>query len=206
MGSDSGVPRRTDGITLVKARPVHIGVIADTHGLFDPAIRRHFAKVDHIIHAGDIGGPAVVEELESLAPVTAVSGNVDRFENSGFPREAIIRRGGVTIGVRHILYERGALTREAKAWLDREQPDLCIFGHSHKPTTARYGRTLLFNPGSAGPRRFSLPRGIGMVTITHHKILPRHLRLSDQINARSREAAKRRTHSPISSRRLPGPR
>lgn len=162
---------------------IRIGVIADTHGLFDPAIARHFAGVDHIVHAGDIGARFVIEQLEAIAPVTAVSGNVDQFEQSGFPCQTVIRVGGVTIAVRHILFERGTLTREARAWLDRVQPDVCVFGHSHAPTIARYGHTVLFNPGSAGPRRFSLPRGIGLLTVDQEKVEPCLVRLSNRVAA-----------------------
>ena len=151
----------------------HIGVIADTHGLFDQAIIAHFTGVAAILHAGDIGNPDVIRQLLQIAPVVAVSGNADGFEESGFPRSHVIRRAGVTIGIRHILFERGKLTPEAKEWLDKEQPDVCVFGHSHRPTIEQYGPTLLFNPGSAGPKRFSLPRGIGTLTIVGGRIEPR---------------------------------
>jgi putative phosphoesterase len=155
----------------------HIGIIADTHGLFDQAIIEYFAGVAAILHAGDIGDPEVIRQLERIAPVVAVSGNVDGFEESGFPRSRVIRRAGVTIGIRHILFDRGKLTPEAKEWLDKEQPNVCVFGHSHRPTIEQYGPTLLFNPGSAGPKRFSLPRGIGILTIVGERIEPRVIQL-----------------------------
>lgn len=166
---------KTRGVT-------RIGVIADTHGLFDPAVERHFAGVDTIIHAGDIGDRAVLRSLRKIAPVLAVSGNVDEFEKSGWPRQRTFKQGRVRIAVRHILYEKGRLTTEAQAWLDETQPDVCIFGHSHKPTIVRYGTTLLFNPGSAGPRRFTLPRGIGLLTLSKRKVLPRLVRLSNIVH------------------------
>ena len=99
---------------------IRIGVIADTHGLFDPAIRRHFRGVDHILHAGDIGDRSVIEQLEQIAPVTAVSGNVDDDEQSVFPSEAVIELAGRRIAIRHILYEGGKLTKDGRAFLDRE--------------------------------------------------------------------------------------
>lgn len=157
---------------MIAKGQTHIGVIADTHGLFDQAIIAHFAGVAAILHAGDIGNPDVIRQLQQIAPVVAVSGNADGFEESGFPRSRVIRRAGVTIGIRHILFERGKLTVEARAWLDKEQPDVCVFGHSHRPTIEHDGRTLLFNPGSAGPKRFSLPRGIGTLTIVGGRIEP----------------------------------
>ena len=164
---------------------IRIGVITDTHGLFDPAIRRHFRGVDHILHAGDIGDRSVIEQLEQIAPVTAVSGNVDD-EQSGYPSEAVIELAGRRIAIRHILYESGKLTKDGRAFLDREQPDICVFGHTHQSKTEWFGKTLLFNPGSAGPKRFSLPRGIGRLTILKEKILPKLIRLSDNTNRRNR--------------------
>lgn len=158
---------------MIAKGQTHIGVIADTHGLFDQAIIAHFTGVAAILHAGDIGNPDVIRQLLQIAPVVAVSGNADGFEESGFPRSRVIRRAGVTIGIRHILFERGKLTVEARAWLDKEQPDVCVFGHSHRPTIEHYGPTLLFNPGSAGPKRFSLPRGIGTLSIVGGRIEPR---------------------------------
>jgi uncharacterized protein len=160
---------------------VRIGVIADTHGLYDPAVETHFAGVSAIVHAGDIGDRAVIESLQAIAPVVAVSGNVDEYERSGFPRQIVTRWNGRTIAVRHVLYEKGKLTGDATSWLDAQQPDVCIFGHSHRPTIVRYGRTLLLNPGSAGPKRFTLPRGIGLLTISRKNILPRLIKLSDKV-------------------------
>lgn len=162
---------------------VSIGIITDTHGVYDPAIERHFSGVKEILHAGDIGGAHVIQRLRRLAPVTAVSGNVDRYEASGFPRRLIVRRNGISIALCHVLYERGKLAPDAATWLEKEQPDVCVFGHSHRPMIASHGRTMLFNPGSAGPRRFSLPRGIGILTLRPGKATPRLIRLDDRIAA-----------------------
>ena len=171
---------------MKQRRAILIGVIADTHGLFDPAIRRHFRNVDHILHAGDIGKRSVIEQLEQIAPVTAVSGNVDDGEQSVFPSEAMIELAGRRIAIRHILYEGGKLTKDGRAFLDRERPDICVFGHTHQPKIEWFGKTLLFNPGSAGPKRFSLPRGIGRLTILKEKILPKLIRLSDNASCQNR--------------------
>lgn len=160
---------------------MRIGVIADTHGLFDPALIEHFAGVTTILHAGDIGDSDVIRQLEQIAPVFAVSGNVDDFEQSGFPRVRVIRRAGVTIAIKHILFERGRLMDEAREWLDSIQSDICIFGHSHRPAIDWYGGTILFNPGSAGPRRFSLPRGVGVLTIRDGQASPQVIRLQDAV-------------------------
>jgi len=163
-----------------RSRSICIGVIADTHGLFDPAILRHFKNVDHIVHAGDIGKRSVIEQLKAIAPVTTVSGNVDGYDESGFPSETMIELGGLRITVRHILYEGGKLTKDGRAFLDRTRPDICIFGHTHQPKNEWLGDTLLFNPGSAGPKRFKLPRMLGMITIGA-RLSARHVRLNDRI-------------------------
>lgn len=168
-----------------RQRTVRIGVIADTHGLFDPAIRRHFRGVDHILHAGDIGDRSVIEQLEQIGPVTAVSGNVDD-EQCGFPSETVIELAGSRMAIRHVLYEGGKLTKNGRAFLDHEQPDICVFGHTHQPKVDWFGDTLLFNPGSAGPKRFSLPRGIGLLTIQREKVLPKLIRLSNSVNRQNR--------------------
>ena len=153
-------------------RDIRIGVIADTHGLFDPAIRRHFKGVDHILHAGDIGDRSVIEQLEQMALVTAVSGNVDG-KQSGYPSEAVIQLAGRRIAIRHILYEGGKLTKDGQAFLDRERPDICVFGHTHQPKVEWFGKTLLFNPGSAGPKRFKLSRGLGLLRLCAAEVKPR---------------------------------
>lgn len=168
---------------MIEQSIVRIGVIADTHGLFDPALIEHFAGMIAILHAGDIGNLEVIRQLERIASVVAVSGNVDEFEENGFPRSRVIRFAGVMIGIRHILFERGKLTSEAKGWMDKEQPDVCVFGHSHRPTIDQYGGIILFNPGSAGPRRFSLPRGVGAVTIHKSRIMPELIRLKDSVRS-----------------------
>ena len=158
-------------------RSFRLGVIADTHGLFDEAVLCHFSGVDCIIHAGDIGNRSILRKLEAIAPVMAVSGNVDGYESSGYPSERIIELGGRRIALRHILFEGGKLTKEGRAFLERVQPDVCIFGHTHQPKAEWLGNTLLFNPGSAGPKRFHLPRAIGLLTIEPDRVTPVHVLL-----------------------------
>ena len=121
------------------------------------------------------------------------SGNVDEYERSGFLRQIVTRWNGKKIAVRHVLYEKGKLTKDATSWLDAQQPNVCVFGHSHRPTIASYGRTLLFNPGSAGPKRFSLPRGIGLLTIARKKVLPCLIKLRDKVHRRELKQAVGRT-------------
>lgn len=164
-------------------RAIRLGVIADTHGLYDFAIEEHFSGVKEILHAGDIGDVRIIERLRRIAPVVAVSGNVDDYERSGFPRRLIVRRSGVNLAICHVLYEKGKMTQEAQDWLGRERPAVCVFGHSHRPVIGRYGTTILFNPGSAGPRRFSLPRGIGLLFLRNGHVQARLISLPN--NAKS---------------------
>ena len=159
---------------------MRVGVVSDTHGLFDRAILRHFSGIDHILHAGDVGKPAVIAQLERIAPVTVVSGNVDGFEASGFPIEQVLDLAGYRVALYHRLYEKGKLTRDGASFLARTTPDICVYGHSHQPKTEWRDGVLLFNPGSAGPKRFHLPRSIGLLLFQHGTIEPKHLTLADR--------------------------
>ena len=159
---------------------MRIGVISDTHGLFDRAIARHFAGVEHILHAGDIGRSDVIDRLQQIAPVTVVSGNVDGFEASGFPMEAVIELAGHRIALYHRLYDKGRLTRDGAGFLARTRPSICVYGHTHQPKAEWQDGVLLFNPGSAGPKRFHLPRVIGLLLFQNKTIDTRHITLSDR--------------------------
>jgi putative phosphoesterase len=159
---------------------VRIGVVSDTHGLFDRAMVRHFAGVVHILHAADIGKGDVIAQLEEIAPVTAVSGNVDGFEASGFPVEQVIELGGHRIALYHRLYERGKLTRDGAQFLKRTMPDLCVYGHTHQPKVEWREGVLLFNPGSAGPKRLHLPRSLGLLLLDRQEIDAQHITLDDR--------------------------
>lgn len=142
---------------------MRIGVTSDTHGLFDPALERHFRGVDAIIHAGDIGKLEVIERLQSLAPVLAVEGNVDSL--GVFPEWRLETLNGRTVLIRHIFGEIHQMGPAQRNELQDLRPDIVIFGHSHRPYKQKFGDTLLFNPGSSGPKRFSLPRTAGILTI-----------------------------------------
>jgi uncharacterized protein len=125
---------------------------------------------------GTLVGAPVIEQ--QVAPVTAVSGNVDDGELIVLPSEAVIELAGRRIAIRHILYEDGKMTKEGWTFLEREYPDVCLFGHTHQPKAECFGKTLFFNPGSAGPKRFVLPRGMGLLTIAPGKVIPKLIRLN----------------------------
>ena len=100
------------------------------------------------------------------------SSNIDGFEQSGFSIEAVIELAGRRIAICHVLYEGGKLTKNGRTFLDREQPDICIFGHTHQSKVEWFDKTLLFNPGSAGPKRFSLLRGVGVLRLEKGQVVP----------------------------------
>jgi len=136
-----------------------IGLIADTHGLLRPEAVAALRGVDRILHAGDVGRISVLEELEKLAPVTAVRGNVD---NGGWaerlPMTAEIELGPVWIYMIHIVDDLD-LDLVAAGF------SVLVYGHSHRAVIERRGGLLRVNPGSAGPRRFDLPVTVARLTI-----------------------------------------
>ena len=138
-----------------------IGVISDTHNYFDPLIPQLFSGVDHILHGGDIGRPAILLALEQIAPVTAVAGNTD---DPGFqyPQTAVVELAGRKFLVQHIVNPH-ALADPIKTVFARERPDVMVFGHTHKPFSEIIGGTRFFNPGYAGKSRFGLERSVAIL-------------------------------------------
>ncbi len=136
-----------------------LGVISDTHNYFDPKIPRLFAGVDHILHAGDIGMRWVILELESIAPVTAVLGNNDG--GLELRETEVVALGGLKFLVHHIVdAHQPSLTVAGRIRTD--QPDLVVFGHSHKPFNQVIEGRIYLNPGYAGKPRFGQPRSVAV--------------------------------------------
>jgi hypothetical protein len=131
--------------------PVRIGVISDTHGYMDPVVLEIFAGVTHIIHAGDIVDPEILAALETVAPVTAVSGNIDGAELvERLPREVAGEIGGVRFVVGHKRRRLMKRLAAGKIALDPPgPPDVVIFGHEHVPSAVWLDGTLMLNPGTA---------------------------------------------------------
>jgi putative phosphoesterase len=141
-----------------------IGVISDTHGLLRPEALAALRGSEHIIHAGDIGAPEIIPELEKIAPVTAIRGNVDREPwASKFPETQVAEIGGLHL---YIIHDVNALDLNPSA----AGFVAVISGHSHKPKQEIKDGVLYFNPGSAGPRRFKLPITVGQLEIVDGKI------------------------------------
>jgi putative phosphoesterase len=152
-----------------------IGLISDTHGLLRPEAVRALAGVRHIIHAGDIGGPEILEELRRIAPVHAVRGNNDKGAWAAqIPRYLALELEGVSIHVLHDVKEIEAL-RGHRPLIDPAAAgfSVVVSGHSHKPTVTERDGVQFVNPGSAGPRRFSLPVTIACLDITAGATRPR---------------------------------
>jgi putative phosphoesterase len=156
----------------MSAKPMLIGVISDTHGLLDEKVLELFQGVSSIIHAGDIGHEDLIWRLEKIAPVIAVRGNNDP-NTICFPLERMALVGGRTFYVRHIFATVEKMTEAQQRIIERHMPDAVIFGHSHKAYSGMWRGTLLFNPGSAGPKRFSLPRSVGFLEINEDSIASR---------------------------------
>jgi putative phosphoesterase len=144
---------------------VRLGVISDTHGQLRPAVFDVFRDVDHILHAGDIGPPALLDELEAIAPVTAVYGNTDGRELRGrLPPVATVELDGFTVVVTH----GDQLGTPNPENLHAAFPDaeIIVFGHTHRPMLTLVDVVVtVMNPGGAGPRRFNLPASVGILEL-----------------------------------------
>jgi uncharacterized protein len=157
------------------AARLRIGVIADTHNYLDSQIPRLLAGVGHILHAGDIGLPRILAELRQIAPVTAVMGNTD---DPGFhyPLTENLELAGRKFLVHHIVNPH--LPGDAlEMLLQREQPDVVVFGHSHKPFYETVQGRLFLNPGSAGKARFGMERSVAILHCAGDAITPEFFRL-----------------------------
>ncbi len=143
---------------------VTIGVISDTHGLLRPEALAALRGSDYIIHAGDIGDPAILTQLGKLAPVTAIRGNVDREAWARkIPATDVLEVHGVTLYVLHNLNELD-LKPEAAGF------SVVVYGHSHVARQEMKNGVLYFNPGSAGPRRFRLAVTVGRLSSKDGKV------------------------------------
>jgi len=139
-----------------------VGVISDTHGLLRPEALAALAGVEHILHAGDVGDPVILDRLRTIAPLTAIRGNVDRDGVCRrLPATELVELGGCFIYIVHALED---LDIDAVA----AGVNVVVYGHSHNPSVQERRGVLFLNPGSAGPRRFSLPISVAILRLHNH--------------------------------------
>ena len=153
-------------------RDLLIGVISDTHGLLRPQALDALRGADLIIHAGDVGKPEILAPLRALAPTYAVRGNVDHGEwAERLPTTEIVHAGDLMLYVLHNIAD-----------LDLDPPTAqfaaVIYGHSHQPSIETRDGVLYLNPGSAGPRRFSLPISLARIIVAGGKLTPELITLA----------------------------
>jgi hypothetical protein len=144
---------------------VRLGVISDTHGLLRPEVFDVFESVDHILHAGDVGPPALLDELETIAPVTAVYGNTDGSEiRHRLPPVATVELDGFTIVVTH--GDQLGVPGPEALHATFPEAEIIVFGHTHRPLLTLVDVVVtVMNPGGAGPRRFNLPASVGILEL-----------------------------------------
>ena len=133
------------------ARTLQVGIISDTHGLLRPEALRELSGVQHILHAGDVGDPAILDRLRSIAPVTAIRGNIDvSGACAQLPATEAVELGGCLFYLVHAIADLDIVPAAAGV-------NVVVYGHSHRPQMKDRNGIVYLNPGSAGPRRFKLP-------------------------------------------------
>ena len=144
---------------------MRVGVISDTHGLLRPEVFEVFEKVDYILHAGDVGEPQILIELEALAPVTAVYGNADPPElRARLPQVAHLELDGFDIVVTH--GDQFGHATPAKLHEAFPRAEIIVYGHTHKPLLELVDKTVtVMNPGGAGAARFHLKPSVGIMEL-----------------------------------------
>ena len=151
---------RMDDYRNIGASCTTLGLISDTHGLLRLEALDALRGADLIIHAGDVGGPEIIEALKNLAPVIAVRGNTDNDPWAAeLPSTAAVEAGSALI---YVLHDAGKLDLDPPA----AGFQMVVTGHSHRPSLTERDGVLHVNPGSAGPRRFNLPLTVARVNLT----------------------------------------
>ncbi|GAC1652427.1 MAG: metallophosphoesterase family protein [Acidobacteriaceae bacterium] len=155
------------------SEPVRIGVISDTHGLLRPEVVERLRGVDHILHAGDVGDAGILDVLRGVAPVTAIRGNVDvSGVCAELPATDAVELAGKLFYLVHSVSDLDIKPEAAHV-------NVVVSGHTHKAELRAAGGVIYLNPGSVGPRRFSLPITMAYVTIADGKIRPEIVRLQE---------------------------
>lgn len=144
-----------------------IGVISDTHGYLDPRVEKIFAGVNRVLHAGDIGYPALVLELEFIAPVTAVRGNTDDDFSLALTKTVTV--DGLKFLVHHIVNPH-SLPDSVAHQIAKERPNAVIFGHTHKAFAETIDGIFYFNPGYSGKPRHGTERSVAILHLENGQI------------------------------------
>jgi putative phosphoesterase len=139
-----------------------VGLISDTHGLIRPGVHGALTGVELILHAGDVGGAAILDELRLIAPVRAVFGNTDPPDHAELSTELSVQVNGLRVHVSHG-HEVGSPTPEKLA--ARYDADVIVYGHTHRPLVTHKDGMLFVNPGAAGPKRFNISPSVARLTI-----------------------------------------
>jgi len=165
-GSEAGTP----GIHS-SPEEVLVGIISDTHGMLRGEALEALRGSGLILHAGDIGGEAILRALEGVAPVVAVRGNTDQGDLARrLPQSKVVEVGGASFLLIHDLGDLDLVPEAAGL-------SAVVFGHSHRPEVRRERGVLFFNPGAAGPRRFQNPVSVGRIVVRHGHLYPEVLEL-----------------------------
>lgn len=155
----------------MSTRRFTVGLIADTHGLMRPEAIQALAGSDHLLHAGDIGSPEILDALRALAPLSVIRGNNDdKPWAADLPDVLTIDLAGVCF---HMLHDRKELDRYPAP----AGAQVIVAGHSHKPLLEWHGNVLHLNPGAAGRRRFRLPITVARILIDNGRIEAEHIDL-----------------------------
>ncbi len=148
---------------------MRVGLVSDTHGRFDERLPELLAGVELILHAGDVMGEDIVERLAAIAPTRAVRGNNDRDPFGRTLPEVLVKNlAGHRALVIHELGKPEKLLPAARREIEKAEVSIVVYGHSHKPRIERRDGRLYVNPGSAGPRRFRLPRTVGVMELAEN--------------------------------------
>jgi uncharacterized protein len=148
---------------MVHLAPRLLGLISDTHGLLRPGVHDALSGVALILHAGDVGGAGILDELRRIAPVRAVFGNTDPAGDPELADQILMNFEGMSVHVSHG-HELGSPTPQRLA--DRYGADVVVYGHTHRPLVTKLGGRLFVNPGAAGPKRFNLVPSVARLTIS----------------------------------------
>ena len=165
------MPTTIQKINIDSQNDYIIGVMSDTHGLLHPEVAETFEDVDLILHAGDVGDPDIISDLEAIAPLFAVRGNMDY--GSWAERLPVVQSIQVDNHLMLLIHDVGWIDRD----IDLTNYQAVINGHTHRPFIEKKEQLLFFNPGSAGHRRRQYPISVGKLIVRNGRLIPNLIEL-----------------------------